>query len=180
MDKFLLDVMAQDKAETEYAYKVAFLREDANSVEAIINNPIVTFRSNNLYTYLSLLKCQVGDVVVVTARRDNKLTLSIAIVVEEVGYLPASEDSRVNSSQTGMILQKVDYISYLHGRKKAEEDKQKERKALLMAIELEKEKIVLQQLSEANPELFAQIANFKEKYPNEILLKEESNGSSNH
>lgn len=180
MDKFIFDIMAQDKAETEYAYKVVFLNEDTNSVEAIVNNPTVALRGNNLYTYLSLEKCQVGSVVVVTARRNDKLTLSIAIVVGEVGYFPASEDPRVASSQTGMILQKIDYIGYLRERKRAEEVKQKECKALLRAIELEKEKAVLQQLSEHNPELFAQIVDFKKRYPNEILLKEESNGPSSY
>lgn len=48
---------------------------------------------------------------------------------------------------------------------------QTERRAITKAI-LEKEKVVL--------ELFNKIQRFKEQYPNEVLLKEESNGSSSH
>lgn len=178
MDNFIFAVMAKDKEDAEYAYSVAFLSEDINSLEDLFNNPAVNFR-RNVYTYMSLVKCDIGDIVVVTSNRDGTVALSLAIVVGTVGLLAAKGSPVANATKTSMILQKITYINYLRDRKKAEETFQRERADLIKAIELEKERVVLQQLSEPNPELFDKILHFKERYPNELLLKEKDNAPSN-
>lgn len=118
MDNFTFDAMVKARAKANYAYNVAFLRADNNSLEDILDSPIVIFR-RKVYTYLSLVRCRIGDVVVVTTYQDGAVALSLAIVVEEVGLPSAVKNPIVNAAKTSMIVGDVAFIGYLRAIRRA-------------------------------------------------------------
>lgn len=167
-DTILNQIMACDKREADFAYKIVFLQSD-DTIESVINSPLAAFRGRKIYTYVALEECKAADVVIASAAHGNSFNLSLAIVVER---LDKAEIVNPDYPLKGMILHKLPYISYLRQKQKYVQDMQRKKAELLHRIELEKEKIVLRQLGATNPELLSEIEDFQKSFPNELIVKD--------
>lgn len=159
------------KARCRYAYKVVFYK-DPMSIEDTILLPIVSFRSQKMYTYLSPDEYNIGDTVMVLSRKPTGLVPGVAVIVETMNYEEAKADSKVSSPTTGFIIGGTAYPGYWRKMLEKEERKRLELVEIRKLINLEKEKVLLSQVTSANPELAKKIEDFRLSYPNTSIMGE--------
>ena len=159
------------KAKCRYAYKVVFYK-DPMSIEDTILMPIVSFRSQKMYTYLSPDEYNIGDTVMVLSRKPIGLVPGVAVIVETMNYEEAKVDAQVSSPTTGFIIGGTAYSSYWRKMIDKEEQKRQELAELRKLISLEKEKVLLSQVVSTNPELAKKIEAFRLAYPSTSIMGE--------
>lgn len=172
MDTAMINKAMEDvKSEASHAYEVVFLNYE-DSIQDIIANPSITYRNRDRYTYLSEEPCFIGDVVVVTARKNNHHRLALGLVLGEVESIEASLNSCVADRKTGMIIGHVDYPARIRGICVKKEEIQKKKELLQERIRREAEKIALNNLLASNPELAKDVEIFLVENPEAGLLGE--------
>lgn len=162
------EIISASKKEAENAYLVTFPRFENFILDKILNKDS-NFLEQKTYTFLSLCPCNLWDVVITLSRMKEGFVPTLGLVIDSVPYNIATKDSRVASSETGMIVSTVDYITFLHNQKKWQDDRDKELEEIRKQLEMEKEKIVLETLTKTNPELFNRIEQFRKNNPNILI-----------
>ena len=172
------EVLKRDKEETDFAYDVVFLK-DEDSLQSLVETPTCAYRSRKSYTFLSAKRCEIGDLVVVSARRDGILAITNGIVVKTQDVEEIRANRMVVSPDTGFILASVPYVAYLRGQIAMLEQRDKEQAELARLIAVEREKIALEQIAASNPELLARIKEFQNRFPTEPIMRGVNGSSAN-
>lgn len=172
MDSAMINkAMEGVKSKASYAYEVVFLDYE-DSIQDIIANPSINYRDRDRYIYLSEEPCFIGDVVVVTTRKNNHHRLILGLVLGEVESIEASLNSCVADRKTGMIIGRVDYPTRIREMCAKKEEIQKKKELLQERIRREAEKLALTNLLASNPELAQDVENFRAENPEVDLLGE--------
>ena len=172
MDSAMINKVMEDvKSKASYAYEVVFLDYE-DSIQDIIANPSINYRDRDRYIYLSEEPCFIGDVVVVTTRKNNHHRLVLGLVLGEVESIEASLNSCVADRKTGMIIGRVDYPTRIREMCTKKEEIQKKKELLQERIRREAEKLALNSLLASNPELAKDVENFRAENPEVDLLGE--------
>lgn len=169
MNKHMCDIYCNDRALTEHRYSIVFVDPNRDTFSKIVCGTLVDLEQREKYSYASLVKCEVGDLVVTTSRSVSDMKLSLGYVVADLSQkeIPIGPNLFM-----GMILQPVEYIRY-HIKKEEEWNRTiEELDRLRQAIAREREKVALKMLLENNPDLARDIEQFQMLNPDIRILPE--------